>query len=188
MTVLTQPTGQSCTVASGSGTVSGANVTNVQVTCVSVYTISGTVSGLNTGAQVTVQNNSGDSTTVVTNGTFNFSKQVTSGTPYAVTVLTPPTRQTCTVTLGSGTVSETSVTGVQVTCVTNTYTISGTVSGLNTGAQVTLQDNAADLATVKANGSFSFGTPILYNSSYAVSVAIQPPAQACTVTGERVSA
>jgi hypothetical protein len=153
-----------------------------------VYTISGTVSGLNTGAQVTVQNNSGDSTTVVTNGTFNFSKQVTSGTPYAVTVLTPPTRQTCTVTLGSGTVSETSVTGVQVTCVTNTYTISGTVSGLNTGAQVTLQDNAADLATVKANGSFSFGTPILYNSSYAVSVAIQPPAQACTVTGERVSA
>jgi uncharacterized repeat protein (TIGR03803 family) len=183
VSVLTQPTGQSCTVTSGSGTVSRANVTSVQVICVSVYTISGTVSGLNTGAQVTVQNNAGDSTTVVANGNFSFSKQATSGATYAVTILTQPTGQTCTVTSGSGTVSETNVTSVQVTCATNTYTISGTVSGLNTGAQVTLQDNAAGLATVKANGSFSFGTPILYNGSYAVSVAIQPPAQACTVTG-----
>jgi hypothetical protein len=32
VTVLTQPTGQSCTVTSGSGTAS-ANVTNVQVSC-----------------------------------------------------------------------------------------------------------------------------------------------------------
>jgi uncharacterized repeat protein (TIGR03803 family) len=183
VTVLTQPTGQNCTVASGSGIVSGANVTNIQVTCVSVYTISGTVSGLNAGAQVTVQNNAGDSTTVVANGTFKFSKQVTSGTPYAVTVLSQPTGQTCTVTSGSGTVTGANVTSVQVTCVTNTYTISGTVSGLNTDAQVTLQDNGADPATVKANGSFTFGTPILYNGSYAVLVAIQPPAQACTVTG-----
>jgi uncharacterized repeat protein (TIGR03803 family) len=183
VTVLTQPTGQTCTVTSGSGIVSGANVTSVQVMCANIYAISGTVSGLNTGAQVTVQNNAGDSTTVAANGTFTFPKQATSGTPYAVTVLTQPGGQTCTVTSGSGTVSETNVTSVQITCVINTYTISGTVSGLNTGAQVTLQDNAADPATVKANGFFSFGTPILYNGSFAVSVAIQPPAQACTVTG-----
>jgi uncharacterized repeat protein (TIGR03803 family) len=183
VTVLTQPAGQNCTVTSGSGTVGGANVTGVQVTCVSEYTISGTVSGLNTGAQVTVQNNAGDATTVAANGIFSFSKQETSGTPYLVTVLTQATGQTCTVTSGSGTVSEANVTSVQVTCVTNTYTISGTVSGLNPGAQVTLQDNATDPATVKANGPFTFGTPILYNGSYAVSVAIQPPAQACTVTG-----
>src|ERR1700674_2104233 len=82
VTVLTQPTGQSCTVTSGSGTVSGANVTGVQITCVSVYTISGTVSGLNTGAQVTLQDNAGDSTTIAANGNFSFSKQATSGTPY----------------------------------------------------------------------------------------------------------
>lgn len=35
VTVLTQPTGQTCTVTNGSGTVSSANVTNVSVTCVS---------------------------------------------------------------------------------------------------------------------------------------------------------
>src|SRR6266702_7624578 len=33
VTVLNQPTGQTCTVTSGSGSVSGANVTSVSVTC-----------------------------------------------------------------------------------------------------------------------------------------------------------
>ena len=36
VTVLAQQAGQSCTVSNGSGTVSGANITNVSVTCVSV--------------------------------------------------------------------------------------------------------------------------------------------------------
>lgn len=36
VTVLTQPVGQTCTVANGSGTVSGANVTNVAVNCVNL--------------------------------------------------------------------------------------------------------------------------------------------------------
>jgi len=183
VTVLTQPTGQTCTVTSGSGIVSGANVSSVKIACVDEYTISGTVSGLNSGAQVTVQNNSSDSTPVAANGTFSFSTHVTSGTSYAVTVLTQPTGQTCTVTSGSGTVSGANVTSIQITCATNKYTISGTVSGLNRGAQVTVQNNAGDSTTVKTNGSFSFGTPILYNGSYAVSVATQPPAQACTVSG-----
>jgi uncharacterized repeat protein (TIGR03803 family) len=43
---------------------------------------------------------------------------------------------------------------------------------------------------VKANGSFSFATPVSYNGSYAVTVVIQPPAQACTVmagTGSNVT-
>ena len=33
MTVKTNPSGQTCTVASGSGTMGSANVTNVAVTC-----------------------------------------------------------------------------------------------------------------------------------------------------------
>lgn len=33
VTVLTQPTGQTCTVSSGSGTIAGANVTDVSVSC-----------------------------------------------------------------------------------------------------------------------------------------------------------
>ena len=33
MTVQTNPTGQTCTVANGTGTIGSANVTNVAVTC-----------------------------------------------------------------------------------------------------------------------------------------------------------
>src|SRR6185437_7531651 len=46
VTVLTQPSGQTCTVARGVGTVSGANVANVTVTCaINTFSIGGTVSG-----------------------------------------------------------------------------------------------------------------------------------------------
>ena len=33
VTVLTNPSGQTCTVTNGSGTIASANVTNVAVTC-----------------------------------------------------------------------------------------------------------------------------------------------------------
>jgi hypothetical protein len=83
---------------------------------------------------------------------------------------------------GSGTVSGANVSSIQVTCATNKCTISGAVSGLRTGAQVIVQNNAGNSTTVKTNGLFSFRAPILYSGSYAVSVLIQPPAQACTVS------
>src|SRR2546430_1582223 len=45
--VFVQPIGQTCTVANASGTLAGANVTNVAVTCaINTHTIGGTVSGL----------------------------------------------------------------------------------------------------------------------------------------------
>jgi uncharacterized repeat protein (TIGR03803 family) len=147
-----------------------------------MYSVGGTLSGLASGESVVLQDSGGNNTTVSANGSFTFSQQVANNAAYAVTVLNQPTGQTCTVTSGSGSVSGANVTNVGVTCTINTYTISGTVSGLNTGAQVTVKNNAGDPTRVTANGSFSFATPVSYNGSYAVTVAIQPPAQACTVT------
>jgi hypothetical protein len=51
VTVKTQPSGQTCTVANGSGTVGSANVTNVAVTCSNTvatgkYTVTANVTGL----------------------------------------------------------------------------------------------------------------------------------------------
>src|ERR1700722_17988953 len=109
-----------------------------------LYSVGGSLSGLAAGASVKLQNSGGDTTAVAANGTFSFSKQVANGTRYTVTVLTQPTGQTCAVTAGSGTVSGANVSSIQVTCATNKYTISGTVSGLRTGAQVIVQNNAGD--------------------------------------------
>jgi uncharacterized repeat protein (TIGR03803 family) len=148
-----------------------------------IYSVGGALSGLASGTSVVLQNNGGNSTTVSANGSFTFSAQVASGLTYTVSVLTQPTGQTCVATAGSGTISSANVTSARVNCTTNAYTISGTVSGLDTGAPVTLLNNGGDPTTIKSNGSFSFVTPILYDGGYAVTVSRQPPAQACTVTG-----
>jgi hypothetical protein len=179
VTVLTQPTGQSCTVTNGSGTAS-ANMTNVQVVCsIIIYTVGGTVSGL-TGTGLVLQANGGYNLSVSANGTFTFSAQYASGATYSVTVLTQATGQSCTVTNGSGTVTA-NVTNVQVTCSTAYYTIGGTASGL-TGTGLVLQDNGGNNLAVSASGSFIFSTAVASGSTYSVTVLTQPSGHTCSVT------
>ncbi len=138
VTVLTQPSSpsQTCTVTNGGGTAT-ANVTNVQVACASGFTIGGTVSGL-TGTGLVLQDNGGNNLSISANGTFTFSTALTSGTAYAVTVLTQPSgpAQTCTVTDGTGTATA-NVTSVQVACTTASAANAWTwVDGSNVGNQV----------------------------------------------------
>jgi 6-phosphogluconolactonase (cycloisomerase 2 family) len=187
VTVLTPPTGQTCTVANDSGTIASANVTNVAVTCVvnptPTFTIGGTVSGL-AGTGLVLRNNGGNNLTIAANGTFTFTSAIATGGAYAVTVLSQPTGQTCTAANGSGTIASANVTNVAVTCVINltpTFSIGGTVSGL-AGSGLVLHNNGSNLA-VSANGSFTFATPNVSGTSYAVSVLTQPssPTQICVV-------
>ena len=122
VTVKTNPSGQSCTVSGGSGTVGSANVTSVAVSCANAasYTVGGTVSGLS--GTVVLQDNGGDNLSVTANGPFTFATAVVSGASYSVTVLTNPSGQSCTVSNGSGTVGSANVTNVAVSCGTNTGT------------------------------------------------------------------
>jgi hypothetical protein len=184
VTVGTQPTGETCTVTNGSGTVGSANVTNVAVACTAnTYTIGGTVSGLNASTSVTLLDNGTNSLTVTANGSFTFTTALASGATYKVTVGTQPTGETCTVTNGSGTVGSANVTNVAVACATaKTYTIGGTVSGLNASTSVTLLDNGTNSLTVTANGSFTFTTPIASGATYSVTVGTPPTGETCTVT------
>ncbi len=104
VTVKTNPAGQTCTVANGSGTVGSANVTSVAVTCKpNTYSIGGSVSGLS--GTVVLQDNGGDDLSVSANGAFAFATKLPTGAAYNVTVKTNPAGQTCTVANGSGTVA-----------------------------------------------------------------------------------
>jgi len=186
VTVLTQPSTptQTCTVTGGTGTVGSADVTSVMVNCGTDYVIGGTISGL-AGMSVVLQDNGGDNLTVTANGTFAFATPVETGGAYAVTVLTQPSMptQTCTVSTGSGSVASANVTTVSVVCVTNTYTVGGTVSGL-TGAGLVLQDNGGDSLMVSASGTFTFATSVASGGAYAATVMTNPamPSQTCVVT------
>jgi alpha-tubulin suppressor-like RCC1 family protein len=64
-----------------------------------------------------------------------------------------------------------------------TYTIGGTISGLN-GSGLVLQYNGANNLTVSSNGPFIFTNAIVSGTSYSVTILTQPtnPAQTCTVT------
>ena len=185
VTVSVQPTGETCTVTNGSGTVGTANVTNVKVACASAatFTIGGTVSGLNSGASVTLLDNGSGALKVTANGAFTFAKALATGATYSVTVSVQPTGETCTVTNGSGTVGTANVTNVKVACAgAATFTIGGTVSGLNSGASVTLLDNGGDSLKVTANGAFTFATALASGATYNVTVGTQPTGETCTVT------
>ena len=122
MTVKTNPSGQSCTVSGGSGTVGSANVTNVAVSCANVasYSIGGTVSGLS--GTVVLQDNGGDDLSVTASGSFTFATAVAAGGAYSVTVKTNPSGQACTVSSGSGTVGSANVTNVAVSCTSGSAT------------------------------------------------------------------
>jgi len=180
VTVLTQPTNQTCTVTSGSGTVA-ATVTTVSINCVCSGNcdISGSVSGL-TASGLVLQNNGGDDLTVNAGATtFTFATPVPVGNSYSVTVLTQPTGQVCTVTNATGGVSS-SVTNVVVSC---GYVVGGTVAGLLSGETIVLQNNGGDNLSLTANGAFAFLTGLAFGAGYNVTVLTQPTTQSCTITG-----
>jgi sugar lactone lactonase YvrE len=178
VTVLTQPTGLTCSVSSGGGKIASSNVGNVAVVCSKdAYNIGGTVSGL-TGT-VVLQDNNGDDLTVTADGTFTFATKVDYGNPYNVTVLTQPAGFTCSVSTGSGVVFANNVGNVAVHCSSKAYNLGGSVAGL-TGT-VVLQVNSGNTLSVATNGAFTFANQIASGSPYNVTVLTQPTGQSCSV-------
>jgi hypothetical protein len=183
VTVATQPKGQICTVSDATGSSVSSNVTNVGVACATEnLTISGSVSGLASGAKLVLEDNGADAMTVSANGAFSFAAPVNYNGVYAVTVTSQPTGDTCTVSNGIGAGVTAAVTNVTVACSTKTYLLSGILSGLPAGAQLVLQNNGADALRVSADGAFKFPIPLAYDGSYAVTVSTQPAEAACSVT------
>ncbi|MGC3998542.1 MAG: hypothetical protein QM767_14190 [Anaeromyxobacter sp.] len=187
VSIVSQPTSpwQTCAVTRGSGAVAGSDVTDVAIDCTTDrFTVGGTVSGL-AGAGLVLRNGEGDDLVVGADGAFTFASPVDSGQPFAISVATQPTHpwQTCTVSGGSGIVGGEGVTGVAVHCTTNTYAVSGTISGL--AAPVVLQNGGGDDLTLTASGAFRFPAAVASGGTYDVTVLTQPtnPWQTCTVSG-----
>jgi hypothetical protein len=128
-----------------------------------------------------LQNNGGDDLNLANDGNFSFPVELSDGSAYAVTIVSQPDNQGCSVTNGSGTIAAADVDNVLITCSTETYTIGGNVSGLS-GDGLVLQNNGADDLNITADGPFSFTTALQQGSAYAVTIATQPSDQNCTVS------
>ena len=184
VTVQTQPATQTCTVANGAGTMGGANVTNIAVTCsTNAYTAGGTVSGLS--GTVTLQNNGTNSTPLSSNGSFTFSTPIAEGSSYNVTVLTQPAAQTCTVNNGSGTMGGANVTNVSVNCVTNLTTVTASSTGtipVNGGSgSITITNTGTTYTAYNVSAILPGGwSGVTQDSSGCASLA--PNGGTCTLT------
>jgi len=182
VTVATQPIGKTCTVNAGSGDGITADVSTVAVLCSdTTFSVSVTVSGLGSGKLVTLLNNRADPIKVQSNDTFRFTTPIVFNGNYSVTVGTQPIGQVCTVNDGTGAGVTLSVINVAVVCSDTSYKVSGTVSGLGSGKQLTILNNDANPLIVSNSGPFTFSTGVAFNQNYAVTVGTQPPGQTCTV-------
>lgn len=171
----------------GGGNAAGAGSVTPPVNSVASYTVGGSVTGLLTGGSVVLQNNSGDNANISANGSFTFATPISSGSSYAVTVLTQPTGQTCSVTNGSGSMAGANITNIAINCSagnsgSSNYNISATVTGLVANTSVVLQDNGGDNLTVSSNSTANFNTALAAGAAYAVTVLTQPTGENCIVT------
>lgn len=179
VTVLTQPTGQTCIASSNVGSISGSDVTNISIICTTnTYTVGGNISGL--VGTVVLQNNAGDNLSLSANGSFTFATSVAHGANYLISVFTQPGTVTCSTSNNAGTINAANVTNVSVVCSNASYTVGGNLSGLS--GTVILQNNASDNLTLSANGGFTFSTNVADGGNYSVTVLTQPATRNCVIT------
>lgn len=180
VTVQAAPTGLSCSVANGSGTMPAGNLATVAVTCAAqTHNVGGSVSGL-TAAGLVLAN--GASTLTVASGATSFTMPVAVpyGSPYAVQVQAQPAGLTCSVSQGSGTMGSADVGTVQVACAPAAYTLGGSISGL-TASGLALA-NGGDVLTVQPNATtFTMPTAVADLSAYNVTLKAQPAVLNCSV-------
>ncbi|MBV8806177.1 MAG: hypothetical protein JO042_14050 [Sinobacteraceae bacterium] len=174
--VLSQPSTptQTCLSSNGAGTIANANVTSIAIACQDKTTptdaIGGVIVGL-TGTGLVLQNNGTDTLSIAANGAFAFPGTAPSGSPYNISVLSPPINpyEDCQVLNGQGTTADSDIANIGIVCTVNpstTHTIGGTVSGVS--GTLVLQDNGRDDLTITANGAFTFPLAIPSGSSYDV--------------------
>jgi hypothetical protein len=182
VTVQTQPAGEHCSLTSSTGTIAGANVTNVAVACAAVsHSLGGTISGLPSTGLVLA--NGSDTVSPAAGAlSFTFATPVAEGGAYAVSVQTQPSGATCSVGSGTGTMGTSNVVSVQVTCAANAYHLGGTIAGLTAGGLILA--NGTDTVSPAANATnFTFPLSVSFGGNYSVTVTQQPTGLTCSVAG-----
>ncbi|MCX7545887.1 FG-GAP repeat protein [Marinicella gelatinilytica] len=121
VTVLSNPTtpNQNCAVVNGTGTVQGADVTDIEVNCsISQYFIGGYVHGLIPDNFMRLQNNLTDDLIISQPGAFAFATPLDDQQSYDVSIHTQPNdpMQNCDLINDSGTITGADVNDVFISC------------------------------------------------------------------------
>jgi hypothetical protein len=178
-----------CTNASGTGSMDAVMRACVELEhicpapCIAPgeLAIEVVTSGLVRGSYVSVKVNGGLNFTTSGNGSNLIPL---ASINYAVTVLSQPSGQTCTVENGAGVVAPDTRPKVMVKC-SGQRSIGGLVSGLSDGEHVQLYNLVSqEVLTVDENGRYRFDAEKKVGEEYAVVVNQSPPGKKCTLAGE----
>ena len=181
VTVQSQPVGQACSVNNGAGVMSATDVTAISVICnEESFALGGSITGLGNNSGLVLANGS-DTLSIDADATrFTMPTRIPYASAYSVTIQSSPAEMTCTVTQGSGSMPASNVVNVAVTCATDAYTISGTISGLPVPGLVLA--NGSDRLSIPANATdFTMPAAVAFTSTYAVAVVTPPTNYTCTV-------
>lgn len=99
----------------GGGGGDSAVVSDTSEEAVISYSVAGNTSGLI--GSVVLQCNGSDDLTISENGSFSFATEIANGEAYAVNILNNPVDQGCKATNGSGIITDSDVTNVEIICV-----------------------------------------------------------------------
>lgn len=200
VTIVTEPTLQTCTISNEQGNIVDSDITDVTIVCTMLISVGGSYStvvspGVTTGD---FEIAFGDNTLSLSGGDeqpFDFGPMLHSGDPYAVTIVTQPDLQYCTITNEAGNVVDEYITDIRIDCVMiislgGSYTtIDGTASGLTGSFDLEIEFGEQALTLpAQTDADFDFG-PLLYpGDAYEVVIKTEPDYQYCTIINEQGTA
>ena len=122
VTVTTQPTlpvKQTCTASQGTGSIAGAAINNIEVSCTTnSYAVGGTVSGLASKSKgLVLEIKGGSEVKIVKNGNFVFpDTRLPDGSDYSVVLNSTPPGQKCKIEAIAAAADKDTLNIVSVTC------------------------------------------------------------------------
>jgi hypothetical protein len=105
---------------------------------------------------------------------------INAGASYGVSIASQPIGLTCSISNASGTMSSSGITNVSVNCSPISYSVGGSISGLNASGLI-LQNGSDTLSIGSGSNSFTLPTALAYGGNYSISIASQPSGESCSV-------
>lgn len=142
------------------------------------YKISAEVSGLH-GSGLVLSLNRDEKITVNGNGLTHFTSELFSATPYEVAIESIPEtpRQNCIISNGSGVVSVSHVTNIEIFCVKERFGVHFEVSGLKGKIDISLDNNEPQ--NISKDGKYRFEHTVADQDSFTVKIKNEPSNQRC---------
>lgn len=145
--------------------------------------LSGSISGLTKEGLVLENRSNGDSKAIPAGSRgFVFDKGLSNDESFDVQVKTQPAGAVCTPFFNRGRTGAFSINTVEIRCVTNSYQLGGTISGL-TAAGLELINGADKLAVPAGATTFAMPAKVADGGAYGLIIFTQPTGQQCTMTG-----